>query len=857
MPNSAWAETSTSITLSPTTTTVNAGSSTENVNYLTNSDKILLMQQYNAELATQAQLDSTAKGLGVPSTNYDNAVANINTTLVNAGAPSNWASIWPDGTTSGPWPGIQNSLASDWTGIATARTTLQNDISATQASTQAAAAQSAAVAAAATDATNKMNDAITTAENAAPTVVNGLPTMPNSAYPSGRMVWDTTTNQMYVSAGSSWTSLAVPAPNITGTLAAAQIASVAASQVTGQLTGEQIAAQTISEANLVVTSIGAALNPDPNCSDITGWVPTSGTVSIVNVTDNAPGQVGLTALNLAGQSEVRSLSAIPVSQGKSYRVTLLARTTSGSNTAYFRFFQYGGNVACPRTGSYPSNYLSYSLGLEGVAPPSEWTRYIATVPLNSGATWGMLEVETYGGGTLQIQDFRIEEQVPSSLIVDGTITAAQIAAGTITTSQIAAGTIEASNIAAATITGGNIAANTIETGNIAAGAITANQIASGTITAGQIAAGAIGADQIAANSITASRLTITDLSNLCANGTGATGTDGWTGGVSASVNGGQYGIETGGFALLTSNRDSYFGQPIAVNPGETFAFSVLCCPGAYYSGLGSAPQGPFTVGFFLATDASYSSVTWAAIPDAPVNQAGWQTITGQITIPAGYTRAQIWAQIYATSNATGEWAFRNLIVRKAASAELLVDGSITSATIATGAITADMITTGTLNAAQVNVTNLDASNITAGTLSATMVLFPDGSELSTANRISTVQAVPSGTASSSSANPLVAIPGLSFSVTTASTSDVYNVFTNLVADNSNPGAAAGTLYLYVDGTSAASTGVCFALPTATSADFAFLCVTGLSAGTHTLSLYFELPGATVQTTTQTTLQRIY
>lgn len=51
MPDSAWTETGSSISLVPVTSTIDAGSGATNVNYLTNADKIALMSQYAAELA--------------------------------------------------------------------------------------------------------------------------------------------------------------------------------------------------------------------------------------------------------------------------------------------------------------------------------------------------------------------------------------------------------------------------------------------------------------------------------------------------------------------------------------------------------------------------------------------------------------------------------------------------------------------------------------------------------------------------------------------------------------------------------------------------------------------------------------
>lgn len=238
MPNSAWTETGSSISLAPSTIPVSVSSSPEDVNYLSNSDKITLMAQYSAELATKTSLDTTAASLGISSATYDTAVAAINTTLVNAGAPANWATIWPDGLTFGPASDIQGMLANDWEEIASHRAALQSAIG----SAQAEAAQSAATSAAATDATTKMNAAITAAQNLSPAVVSALPTLPSSTYPAGRLIWDTTDGQLYRSTGSAWTVLKVSAPNIGGTLAAAQIATVTAAQVTGQLSDAQIAA---------------------------------------------------------------------------------------------------------------------------------------------------------------------------------------------------------------------------------------------------------------------------------------------------------------------------------------------------------------------------------------------------------------------------------------------------------------------------------------------------------------------------------------------------------------------------------------------------------------------------------------
>jgi hypothetical protein len=143
MPSSNWTATANPISLAPITSSLD-GSSPENVNYLNNGDKIALMAQYAAALATKTSLDEQATTLSISSAAFDTAVANISTSLIAAGAPSNWATAWPDGTTSGPWLNIQGNLGNLWAQVAAQQTALQTAIS----SANAATAQESAIAAA-------------------------------------------------------------------------------------------------------------------------------------------------------------------------------------------------------------------------------------------------------------------------------------------------------------------------------------------------------------------------------------------------------------------------------------------------------------------------------------------------------------------------------------------------------------------------------------------------------------------------------------------------------------------------------------------------------------------------------------
>jgi hypothetical protein len=293
---------------------IDPGSGPNNINYLTNANKIALMTQYSAELAMKTQLDTLASAWVVSATAYNNSVAAINTTITGfSGAPANWATIWPDGTTSGPWMGVQTMLSSNWAAIATQRTALQAAISAAQ----AAAAQATAISTAVAQATAN-----------APVQVASLPTLPNAAYPAGRIVWNTADGYLYVSAGSTWTALTLAAANISGTLTAAQIASLAASQVTGQLSDSQLAA--ISAAKLTGKITGTQItNGAISTPLLAAGAVTAATIAADTITASQIAAGAITASELAAGAVV----AGKIAAGTIQAADIAAATITGANIA--------------------------------------------------------------------------------------------------------------------------------------------------------------------------------------------------------------------------------------------------------------------------------------------------------------------------------------------------------------------------------------------------------------------------------------------------------------------------------------------------------------------------------------------
>jgi hypothetical protein len=795
MPNSSWTETGTPINLVPTSTTIDPGQQ-NSPDYLTNADKIAFMAEYRQELATKTQLDTAATSLGIPTAFYDSAVANINASLTNAGAPANWATIWPDGTTFGPSTDIQTTLSSDWAGIATARASLQNAISATQASQQAAAAQAAAIAAAATDAATKMNTAVTTAQNLAPVVVSSLPTLPNAGYPSGKVAYDSTDGKLYTNNAGTWKATVVGSGDISGTLSAAQIASLAASQVTGQLSDAQLAA--ISAAKVTGTLADAQI-AGVSASKVTGT---------------------LSDAQLAAISAAKITGAITSTQITDGAIST-AKIAAGAVTA--------SQIA--------ADTITAAQIAAGAITASELAVNAVTAASIAAAT---ITGSNIAAGTITGSNL-VADTITATQIAASAVTSSELAAGAVVAGKIAAGTIQAADIAAGTITGDRLAANTVTASQIAANTITSTQIAADTITAGQIAAGAIGASEIAAGAITVDKLTVMDFENQCLNPGFETGVSQW----------GIHGTAVASTAYARSGTTSLKlpagigGQPqrnsnaIPVVAGQVFLAqawyyipATLTSGGVYIRvrGLNAAGTETFTGG----------SATGSTV-------GAWTLLTTTQTIPAGVVSANF--EIVSASPVGGDVYVDDCYFRRCNDASLIVDGTITAAKIASGAITADMITTGTLNAANVAVTNLNASNITTGTLSASKVLFGDGTALTTASRVQTLSVTHSAsTAIGTSA--FVAISDMLFTEASSGPADTFNIQAAIAFQVTGTSAISPLIVaVYVDGTAVKTVNLYPATANAYAVLPFFASINGLAAGSHTIQFYAKSGAASGATMT--------
>ncbi len=269
---------------------------------------------------------------------------------------------------------------------------------------------------------------------------------------------------------------------------------------------------------------------------------------------------------------------------------------------------------------------------------------------------------------------------------------------------IVSNAVTADKIAANAVTAGKIAANAVTAGTIAAGAVTAATIAAGTITGDKLAANTIGANQIVAGAITAKQLVLTDFSNMADNGWQTGTLDGWTiqnlqNFYLDSSNGDQ-----AGYVVQSLGRDCARSNFITVSPGETYAFDVW----VYNADAGSAniyaalltPSGNW--GFFVVAGTTAK------------NQ--WVRLQGRFAVPSGYTKIAMLLQVEKTAGTGSSCYWSKPVMRRAVSAELIVDGAITANKISVNSLDAITANLGAVNisSAIIGTLQVGTSNIAGG-----------------------------------------------------------------------------------------------------------------------------------------------
>jgi hypothetical protein len=499
------------------------------------------------------------------------------------------------------------------------------------------------------------------------------------------------------------------------TITAAEIAAntITAAQIKAAAIGAtEIAAGAITAEKLLIAAPGSALNADPGFEDASAWTLSASPV-FVTLTDGKVGNKAARSRTNAA-SDIYGAKFIPVDLTKVYRVRAWARKSSTSNGTLYIGVRCNDAAGANVVG----NGTFWYAGAVNSAVGTGWTEFVGYI--NTPNTGGSAEVTlsaacktmapiallNYGAtaGYMEIQDLRIEEVLPATLIQGGAITTDKLAANAVTAAKIAANTITATQIASNTITATQIAAN----------AITASELAANSITAGKIAAGVVSAAEIAAGAITASKLAVIP-ENMCPDPY-FTDAAFWA----PDASGWYFEAAAGG------NMPDMMGTPrsATLGPGNTTRKHIWT-PAIPYSGMGqtlrlrarlynsSNQTLTVTVRFLNAAGTSVGdlNVTAAAGSNAT-------TASAQMAVPSTAVKYQYIVYNASGNTMTGHQGVSAVKLDVAASADLIVDGAITATKIATDAVTADKIKAGEITTTKLAANAVTAAKIAAGTITA-------------------------------------------------------------------------------------------------------------------------------------------
>jgi hypothetical protein len=471
------------------------------------------------------------------------------------------------------------------------------------------------------------------------------------------------------------------------------VKTVLTSDLSGSVIGSQIAANTITASklliaaidangNLAAASVGAAQIAAGTIvgSNIAAQTITASNIAADTITANqiAAGAIG------ASELAANSVSASNIVAGTIVSSSIAAATITGSNIA-------AGTITAA---NIAADTITAGQIASGAVSTDELAANAVTAAKIYGAT---ITGDKIAGST-----------ITGSNIAAGTITATNLTAYTITAAQIASSTITGDRIAGSTIIGSNVAAGTITGSNIAAQTITAANIAADTITAGQIAAGAIGASEIAAGSVTADKLYVGDTQNMVLNPTSED--PAFTSGIGAA-------------GVADVGADAYSGTKVrrVIRPDNNEASNIFfigpAVEGEYFYGeamvrnvSGTGSSFIYMLYFNAAGAAVWGQGAWL-----PTNDPGGWIKLGVMfgPVPAGVVLVQFYG---GRGGGAGTTYHDNLVLRKANTGSLIVDGAITASKIAAGTITADRIAANALTSGQIAASTITGSNIAGATI---------------------------------------------------------------------------------------------------------------------------------------------
>lgn len=486
-------------------------------------------------------------------------------------------------------------------------------------------------------------------------VVSTLPTTGNS---EGRTVYLIATGKLYRYTGSAWTS-AVLAADVVGEIVSTQIGP-------GAITTPKLAALSVEAGNLAANSVifgkvaaGAIRSDELAVNSVTGKH-----FVLTDFSNLVPDNQMMTAdvwtgsgwelwsdhalfrsyngfrfsagpWGSGGYSDALTGVAFPVKGGVSYRVGGQSYANNNFN-CLLRVWWLDG------AGATISVYDFLNTG------PVAAGRHDADVSLVAPANAVTARIQAYvqrdnTTGPVYVGGFFVNEKNAASLTVDGSITGNLIAGETIT----------GVNVYGKTLTGDKVAFNTL-TGL-----------------------------HLVTDAITARTLVLTDFSNMADNGWQRGDLAGWSlGGQQGWYEGNDKG-DASGWVYISNARNQAQSSFVNVTPGETYYAEAWV--------YNYAPEAAQLL--FVFTDQAGGNPGWPGVAYTDVKEA-WTRLSGIITVPAGKTRMALLLQVNKASTGGPSTEWSKPVLRRAAAAELIVDGAVITSKLQAGAVVTDKLQVG-------------------------------------------------------------------------------------------------------------------------------------------------------------------
>jgi hypothetical protein len=555
-------------------------------------------------------------------------------------------------------------------------------------------------------------------------------TLPLTDLFEGRVVFLTSDDKLYRYTGAAWTA-AVPAADISGTLADAQIAALAASKVTGQLTDAQLAAIAAAKVTGQLTNTQIA---DLAATKVTGQLTDAQIAAIAAA--KVTGQLANTqieavaAAKVTGQltnDQIAAIAAAKVTgqladtQIEAVAATKVTGQLSDAQIAAVAAAKVTGQItnvqiAAVDVAKLTGQIISTQITDDAITSDKIVANAITASEIAAGAvTAGKIAADSITANEIAANAITASEIAAGAVIAGkiaaDAVTANEIAANAITATEIAAGAVVAGKIAADAVTANEIAANAITASEIAAGAVVAGKIAADAVTANEIAANAITASEIAANAVVAGKIAADAVSaNQIAAGSITTAKIA-ANAVTASE------IAAGAITTAKLAAGSVTSNEIAANT-ITAADIASGTITATEIAAGAITTAKIAANAVTANEIAANTITAAKIAAGAItsNEIAANTITAADIAASTITATQIAAAtITGAKIAAGTIAAGNIAANTITASEIAAN-TITAAQIATNAITADEIAAGAVTAAKMSVTELSAITATIGTL---------------------------------------------------------------------------------------------------------------------------------------------